>query len=340
MKTILRSVSLLFLLSFNTLIAQVPQGFNYQAVARDNSGLLLANQNIGIKLNILQGSAAGSIVYSESHSLTSNANGLINTSVGTGSVLQGTFSAITWSTGIYFMEISMDVSGGTSYVLMGTQQLMSTPYALYAETSGSSIPGPQGVQGLQGPQGDMGLQGIQGPQGDPGPAGTYTAGTNINISSGIIKTDINTVSYTFSSPVSSTLRNTLVKSTEYLTIPSSGLYMLIYNGNAVNQNAYATLTASAYDVEGRMGIINLTQNPNGYISGVHQYMYTQYSDNDATLGPIAKYSGLTQSIMVVAYCNSGDQVSIGGIVYSNGSPDPTGNWVMGPKRLEAIKLRD
>lgn len=116
---------------------QAPQAFKYQAIARDNSGNLIASAPVGFRISILQGSTSGTTVYSETHTATTNAYGLTNLNVGTGTILSGTFSSITWGSNNYFIKIEMDPAGGSSYQLMGTTQLLSVPYALYAETSGS-----------------------------------------------------------------------------------------------------------------------------------------------------------------------------------------------------------
>jgi uncharacterized protein (TIGR02145 family) len=115
---------------------------------------LLANQQVGIKISVLQGSENGIVVFAERHTPITNANGLASLQIGIGTVLNGSFSNINWSQGPYFISTETDPNGGTSYTIVTTQQLLSVPYALYAETSGSSTPGPQGPAGPQGPQGN------------------------------------------------------------------------------------------------------------------------------------------------------------------------------------------
>ncbi len=106
--------------------AQTPQSFNYQAVLRDASGNILANQNIEIQVDILQGSASGSAIFSENHSTTTNNFGLVNLTVG--SISSTNFSSIDWTDGPFFIQISVD---GT---VMGTSQLLSVPFAMHAIT--------------------------------------------------------------------------------------------------------------------------------------------------------------------------------------------------------------
>ncbi|MDH4474334.1 MAG: tail fiber domain-containing protein [Fluviicola sp.] len=113
--------------------AQVPQGFKYQAVVRNAGNTILTNQAVGIRMTIQQGAIGGASVYSETFAVTTNAYGLVNLEIGTGTVLSGSFAAIDWSTGQYFIETAIDVAGGNAYVVMGTSQLMSVPYALYAK---------------------------------------------------------------------------------------------------------------------------------------------------------------------------------------------------------------
>ncbi len=115
------------------IMAQSPQQFNYQGVARDNNGDVLSNQSIGLQLDVRQASANGTIVFTETHATTTNAFGLFNISVGGGTPQLNTLSAIDWSNGPYFLEVSLDATGGTNYQSMGVSQLLSVPYALYAE---------------------------------------------------------------------------------------------------------------------------------------------------------------------------------------------------------------
>ena len=171
-----------------TSFGQAPEGFKYQAVVRDASSNILTNQAVGMRLTIQQGSVGGTTVYTETFAPTTNGYGLVNLEIGTGTTSDD-FSTIDWANGPFYIETAADITGGTAYSVMGTSQLMSVPYALYAKTSGSSTPGPQGpagadgvdgvdgsagpqgIQGATGPQGNQGLQGVTGPQGVAGPTG-------------------------------------------------------------------------------------------------------------------------------------------------------------------------
>lgn len=154
--------------------AQAPQKMSYQSVVRDNSNTLVTNASVGVRISILQGSASGTVVYQETHSVNTNANGLATLAIGNGSVVSGSMASINWGAGTYFVKTETDPTGGTSYTVTSTSELMSTPYALYAA---NSAPGPQGPQGPAGstgpagPAGPAGAQGVAGPAGAQGPAG-------------------------------------------------------------------------------------------------------------------------------------------------------------------------
>jgi len=118
---------------------QAPEGFKYQAVVRDAGNTILNNQAVGMRMTIQQGSIGGTTVYQETFAPTTNAYGLVNLEIGSGTVVSGDFTTIDWANGPYFIETAVDVTGGTSYTVMGTSQLMSVPYALYANTAENVI---------------------------------------------------------------------------------------------------------------------------------------------------------------------------------------------------------
>lgn len=117
-------------------LSQAPEKMSYQAVVRNGSGQLLTNQGIAVKVSLLQGSPAGTLVYSERLTGNTNANGLISMEIGTGTVLSGVFSSIDWTLGNYYLKTETDPSGGTNYTIAGTSQLLSVPYAMYAKSAG------------------------------------------------------------------------------------------------------------------------------------------------------------------------------------------------------------
>lgn len=134
-------LTLMLLIMQAVAFAQAPQGIPYQAVARNSAGAILPNQAVGVRFTIRDSIATGAIKYRETFNPTTNNLGLFNVNVGTGTVVSGTFSGINWGTNAKFMQVEMDPAGGTSYMDMGTQQMMSVPYALY---SGSTASGGSG----------------------------------------------------------------------------------------------------------------------------------------------------------------------------------------------------
>jgi hypothetical protein len=132
MKKTVLSIALLFSLGI-TAWAQAPQAFNYQGVARNSLGTPMANTMLGLRLSVHDGSAIGTIVYQETQAPTTNAFGLYNVSIGTGTVVSGTVTAINWGTGTKFLQVEIDPAGGSSYVDAGTSQLLSVPYAVFAD---------------------------------------------------------------------------------------------------------------------------------------------------------------------------------------------------------------
>ncbi len=127
---------LLILFSFAQAFAQVPQGFSYQAVARGADGKVLADQEISLKIGILEGSPSGPLLYEETHTTTTSDLGLFSLKIGQGAVSSGSFEAIDWGNSLKYLDVALDTEGGNSYTHMGTIQLLSVPYALYAGKSG------------------------------------------------------------------------------------------------------------------------------------------------------------------------------------------------------------
>ncbi len=130
MKYLFPLVSILFV---NTLFAQAPPSMSYQAVVRDAAGALINTGTVSIKTSILQGSATGVTVQTETHTATTNTNGLASIQIGSINPL----SVIDWSNGPYFLKTEIDPTGGSNFTISGVSQLLSVPYALYAASSGN-----------------------------------------------------------------------------------------------------------------------------------------------------------------------------------------------------------
>jgi len=143
MKNIYTTLKTLFFILAGVLLmqdaaGQAPQYLSYQAVIRDGDDQLVTGSTVGMKISILQGAADGSPVYIETHTPVTNENGLVSLKIGDGTPENGTFAGIDWSAGPYFLKLETDPAGGTSYTITGTTQLLSVPYALYAEQAAST----------------------------------------------------------------------------------------------------------------------------------------------------------------------------------------------------------
>ena len=121
----------LFLLLVNLLCTSVmvleaqdnmPQAISYQAVARDAQGRVIVEKRIGIQVEILKGSTTGTVVFSETHSLTSSKTGTVNLLIGQGIRKTGTFSSVDWGTDTYYLQLSMDLNGGSNYEKVSTSR--------------------------------------------------------------------------------------------------------------------------------------------------------------------------------------------------------------------------
>ena len=122
-----------FLISAISIVifSQAPQSIPYQAVVRNTDGSIMSNAAVTITFKIHDNSATGTVVYEETHATTTNAQGLVSLNVGGGTAVTGTFGGIQWGTGSKFLQVLM--SAGNGVIDLGTQQMMSVPYALYAE---------------------------------------------------------------------------------------------------------------------------------------------------------------------------------------------------------------
>ncbi len=133
----MKKLLLSFIFSFSIFIVfgQAPEKFNYQGVARDISGNILVNQAISLRITLHSGTPTGSTVYQETHAATTDLYGVFSLEIGGGSVVSGVFSSIDWAGNTFYFQTEMDATGGTTYLDMGTTQLISVPYALHAKTA-------------------------------------------------------------------------------------------------------------------------------------------------------------------------------------------------------------
>ena len=149
-------------------LAQTPKTISYQGVARNATGQPIPNQPIKIKLSLLETATSTNSLYSETHTLSTTAQGLFAVQIGAGTVLSGTYATLDWSNGPKFVKTEIDPTGGDNFTLSSTNPLNAVPFALFAQ---SGTPGPQGPAGATGPQGPIGLTGPAGTTGQTGATG-------------------------------------------------------------------------------------------------------------------------------------------------------------------------
>jgi len=226
--------------------AQAPQYLNYQGVARNSSGTIITAGNIGIQFEILQGSASGPLIYSEENFSAPSTAGIFTTAIGSGSNTTGTFSSINWAGGPYFIRVSIDPAGGTAFSAVGTSQLLSVPYALYAETAGN-IP-------------------------------NFTAGNGISITSGTITNSSPNQTVNVSGPnVTGTYPNYTVTAGSTYT---SGAGISISSGSIINTAPDQTITLASAGISSVTGsyptfTIDVPAPSLNYNSGTQELTLTQ-----------------------------------------------------------------
>ncbi|HLG41461.1 MAG TPA: hypothetical protein VI461_17405, partial [Chitinophagaceae bacterium] len=131
----MKKLILNLLLIFSVVCAwtQTPQALNYQAIARNSLGQIVPSQPIGVRFTI-QDATGNTVYYQETHTTTTNNFGLFTLAIGKGTAVSGAMAPIDWSTGgDKFLKVEIAPQGGTNYTIQGTTQLLSVPYALYAE---------------------------------------------------------------------------------------------------------------------------------------------------------------------------------------------------------------
>jgi hypothetical protein len=163
---------------------QAPQKMSYQAVIRNSNDSLLIYTPVGMRISLVQGAPSGIVVFSETQAATTNSNGLVSLQIGMGTVVTGTFACIDWASGPYYVKTETDLSGGTNYTIISSNELLSVPYALF---SANGTPGPSAYQvavanGFIGTETQwleslQGTNGTNGETGATGPAGTFPPGT-------------------------------------------------------------------------------------------------------------------------------------------------------------------
>lgn len=129
---------LFLMISFSTgILAQTPETINYQAVARTGSGEILQNQSVTAVMGIYSGAGGSTLVYEETHNVSTNNHGLFTLKIGNGTVSEGNFSDIAWGEDTHFLQVKLDI--GEGMVNLGKTQFVSVPYALHAKTVANTL---------------------------------------------------------------------------------------------------------------------------------------------------------------------------------------------------------
>src|SRR5271169_3020137 len=134
---------LILMVAVQIIIAQAPQQLNYQALVRNATGQPVASTTVNFQFQIHDGTSAGSVVFTETDTALTNQFGLATVQIGSSASLAN----VSWGSGNKYLQVGVDVTGGTAFVDMGTSQLLSVPYALF---SGNGVTGPAGAQGPTG----------------------------------------------------------------------------------------------------------------------------------------------------------------------------------------------
>lgn len=130
-----QNLKLIFIIIPFISFAQAPEKINFQSVIRNKEGELWSNKLVALKIKLLEGSPNGQSKYEETHLKTTDKSGLISLQIGSGNILIGSFKNLNWGTSQHFVQLEVDFAGGTQFTLLGTQPLLSVPYALFSNTA-------------------------------------------------------------------------------------------------------------------------------------------------------------------------------------------------------------
>ncbi|SFN01391.1 hypothetical protein SAMN05421594_0369 [Chryseobacterium oleae] len=223
--------------------AQVPQAFSYQTIAFNASGAPIANGNVSFKISILENTATGPVLYTETHTKTTNAKGLVNLNIGQGTSSTGTFAGINWGTNTKFVKVEMDPQGGSNYTNVGVNQLMSVPYAQVSKTvvtgagQGITLVSPNGTNYTLNVS-DSGTLNLPASSGSSSqlPANLYVYGTynNFNAASAdLLRTNVTKIGYKYL-PANSQIKFIAAPNASAQNYGSDSQGNLVINGTAFN----------------------------------------------------------------------------------------------------------
>lgn len=242
------------------LSAQVPQAFSYQTIAFNTAGAPIANGNVALRISILENSATGTVLYTETHTKTTNAKGLVNLNIGQGTSTTGSFGGINWGANTKFVKVEMDPAGGSNYINVGVNQLMSVPYAQISKTvvtgagQGITLVSPNGTNYTLSVNdaGTLSLPNTSGPN-YAFPASVYMFGSynSFNVSSAELMRNNMNLKFGYKYlPASSQIKFTVGQSASAQTYGIDGQNTLVANGSNVNISSNGFYRISIVDFSG------------------------------------------------------------------------------------------
>ena len=240
-------IALAHLLISTSIFAQAPQKMSYQAVIRNSNDSLLIFTPVGMRISLVQSSPTGTVVFSETQTATTNANGLVSLQIGMGTAVSGTFAGIDWAAGPYYVKTETDITGGTNYTIISSNELLSVPYALFSANGTPGPAGPQGPQGIAGNNGNDGATGAQGPQGIPGTNGTDGVAGAVGPAGPLITTTMASSSPGFSGTyiLNPSPNNTFINAGSWITIGTENESGYYYVSSKSNDNTITIVNTGA-----------------------------------------------------------------------------------------------
>ncbi|SHK79647.1 cadherin repeat domain-containing protein [Chryseobacterium polytrichastri] len=262
------------------LSAQVPQAFSYQTIAFNASGAPIVNGNVALRISILDNSATGTVLYTETQSKTTNSKGLVNLNIGQGTATTGSFGGINWGTNTKFVKVEMDPQGGSNYTNVGVNQLMSVPYSQVSKTvvtgagQGITLVSPNGTSYILGVNdgGTMSLPQAQSGSNNNLPQNLYLYGSynSFNASNAELLRVNSNEKYGYKYfPANSQIKFITAQNTSAMVYGSNTNNILVPNGNSYNITSNGFYQISIKPT----GVIGNTTAYTPYIYNFTPYIY-------------------------------------------------------------------